>query len=217
MHCCTNPLLDRAGPSCYIQTLLFYSTVIAGKKALRDSIRDWSMTLERGCIQVYTGNGKGKTTAALGLSLRAVGRGLRVCVFQFIKGGGPYGEHLIADKLAPLFTIIQTGRPGWVNTKDISEDRQAAQEALERARGLITSGEYDLVVLDEINGAVGFGLVDVEQVLELISQKPERTELVLTGRNAHEKVIEAADLVTEMREVKHYYKAGVPARTGIEM
>jgi len=175
------------------------------------------MTLGRGCIQVYTGNGKGKTTAALGLCLRAVGRGLRVCVFQFIKGGGPYGEHLVADKLAPLFTIIQTGRPGWVNTKDISEDRQAAQEALERARELITSGEYDLIVLDEINGAVGFGLVDVEQVLELISLKPETTELVLTGRNAHEKVLEAADLVTEMREVKHYYKAGVPARTGIEM
>jgi cob(I)alamin adenosyltransferase len=175
------------------------------------------MTLERGCIQVYTGNGKGKTTAALGLALRAVGRGLRVCFFQFIKGGGPYGEHLIADKLSPLFTIIQTGRPGWVNTKDISADRRAAQEALEQARGLIASGEYDLVVLDEINGAVGFGLVDVEQVLELIAIKPEKTELVLTGRNAHEKVIEAADLVTEMREIKHYYKAGVPARTGIEM
>ena len=175
------------------------------------------MTLERGYVQVYTGNGKGKTTAALGLSLRAVGRGLRVCVFQFIKGGGPYGEHLIADKLAPLFTIIQTGRPGWVNTKDITEDRQTAQKALELARGIITSGEYDLVVLDEINGAVGFGLVDVEQVLELISLKPETTELVLTGRNAHEKVIEAADLVTEMRDVKHYFKAGVPARTGIEM
>ncbi|KAB0664303.1 cob(I)yrinic acid a,c-diamide adenosyltransferase [Oryzomonas japonica] len=175
------------------------------------------MTLERGCIQVYTGNGKGKTTAALGLALRAIGRGLKVCVFQFIKGGGPYGEHLIAGKLAPLFTIIQTGRPGWVNTKDITEDRQVAQEALERAKGILASGEYDLVVLDEINGAVGFGLVDVDQVLELIGLKPEKTELVLTGRNAHERVIEAADLVTEMREIKHYYKAGVPARTGIEM
>jgi cob(I)alamin adenosyltransferase len=179
--------------------------------------RDLPMTLERGCIQVYTGNGKGKTTAALGLALRAVGRGLRVCVFQFIKGGGPYGEHLIAYKLAPLFTIMQTGRPGWVNTKDISEDRRVAQEALERAKEIIISGEYDLVVLDEVNGAVGFGLVDVEQVLELITLKPETMELVLTGRNAHEKVIEAADLVTEMREVKHYFKAGVPARTGIEM
>ena len=173
--------------------------------------------LERGCTQVYTGNGKGKTTASLGLALRAVGRGLRVCVFQFIKGGGPYGEHLIAEKLAPLFTIIQTGRPGWVNTSDISEDRRVAQNALEQARSLLSSGEYDLVILDEINGAVGFGLVDVEQVLELIRLKPDTVELVLTGRNAHERIIEAADLVTEMREIKHYYKAGVPARTGIEM
>jgi len=173
--------------------------------------------LERGCTQVYTGNGKGKTTASLGLALRAVGRGLKVCVFQFIKGGGPYGEHLIADKLAPFFTIIQTGRPGWVNTKDISEDRQLAQDALLQARQLLTSGDYDLFICDEINGAVGFGLIDVEQVLELIALRPEKTELVLTGRNADEKIIAAADLVTEMREIKHYYKAGVPARTGIEM
>jgi cob(I)alamin adenosyltransferase len=175
------------------------------------------MALERGCIQVYTGNGKGKTTAALGLALRAVGRGLKVCIFQFIKGGGRYGEHMAAEKLAPLLTIIQTGRPGWVNTKDITEDRRTAQEALLQAKELLTSGEYDLFVCDEINGAVGFGLIDVEQVLELISVKPVKTELVLTGRNAHHLVIEAADLVTEMQEIKHYYKAGVPARTGIEM
>jgi len=175
------------------------------------------MALERGCTQVYTGNGKGKTTAALGLALRAVGRGLRVCVFQFIKGGGPYGEHLVAERLAPLFTIIQTGRPGWVDTKDITEDRRIAQEALVRARGMLTSADYDLFICDEINGAVGFGLIDVEQLLELIGSRPEKVELVLTGRNAHERVVEAADLVTEMREIKHYYKAGVPARTGIEM
>lgn len=175
------------------------------------------MPLERGCVQVYTGNGKGKTTAALGLALRAVGRGLKVCMFQFIKGGGQYGEHLAAEKLAPLLTIIQTGRPGWVNTRDITEDRRTAQEALVQARELLTSGEYDLFICDEINGSVGFGLIDVEQVLELIGSKPEKTELVLTGRNVHERVIEVADLVTEMREIKHYYKAGVPARTGIEM
>ncbi len=175
------------------------------------------MSLELGRVQVYTGNGKGKTTAALGLALRAVGRGLRVCVFQFVKGGGRYGEHLAAEKLAPLLTIIQTGRPGWVNTKDITEDRRVAQEAFARAEELLTSGEFDLFICDEINGAVGFGLIDVEQALELISRKPEKTELVLTGRNAHQRVIEAADLVTEMREIKHYFKAGVPARTGIEM
>lgn len=173
--------------------------------------------LERGCVQVYTGNGKGKTTAALGLALRAVGRGLRVCFFQFIKGGGPYGEHLIAEKLAPLLTIVNTGRPGWVNVKDISEDRRVAQQAFEQAKEILLSGDYDLIVLDEINGAVGFGLIDVEQVLELIHIRPEKVELVLTGRNVSDKVIEAADLVTEMCEIKHYYKAGVPARTGIEM
>jgi cob(I)alamin adenosyltransferase len=175
------------------------------------------MPLDQGCVQVYTGNGKGKTTASLGLALRAVGRGLKVCVFQFIKGGGRYGEHLAADNLAPLLTIIQTGRPGWVNTKDITEDRQVAQEAYIQAEKLLTSGEYDLFICDEINGAVGFGLLDVDQVLELIRRKPEKTELVLTGRNADDRVMEAADLVTEMREIKHYYKAGVPARTGIEM
>jgi len=175
------------------------------------------MALDQGCVQVYTGDGKGKTTAALGLALRAVGRGLKVCVFQFIKGGGRYGEHLAAEKLTPLLTIIQSGRPGWVNTKDITEDRLVAQEAFIQARTLLTSGGFDLFICDEINGAVDFGLIDVLQVLELISVKPEKTELTLTGRNAHEKVIEAADLVTEMREIKHYYNAGVPARTGIEM
>ena len=178
---------------------------------------DQYRALERGCVQIYTGNGKGKTTAALGLSLRALGRGLKVCFFQFIKGGGPYGEQLIAEKLAPDFTIIQTGRPGWVNTRDITEDRRLAQEALQQARTELSSGAYDLFVCDEINGAVGFGLIDVEQVLELIQMKPERVELVLTGRNADERVVQAADMVTEMREVKHDYQAGVPAPTGIEM
>jgi len=175
------------------------------------------LPLERGCIQIYTGNGKGKTTAALGLSLRALGRGLKVCFFQFIKGGGPYGEQLISERLAPDFTIIQTGRPGWVNTKDISEDRRLAQEALQQAREALLSGEYDLFVCDEINGAVAFGLIDVEQVLELIQAKPQHVELVLTGRNADERVLSAADLVTEMKELKHYYQAGIPARVGIEM
>ena len=175
------------------------------------------MSLEQGLVQVYTGNGKGKTPAALGLALRAVGRGLTVCMFQFIKGGGSYGEHLAAVRLAPELTIIQTGRPGWVNTKDITEDRRTAQEAFVRAKELLTTGGYDLFICDEINGAAGFGLLDVEQLLELIAAKPERTELVLTGRNAPQQVLDVADLVTEMREIKHYYKAGVPARTGIEM
>lgn len=175
------------------------------------------MALEKGTVQIYTGNGKGKTTAALGLSLRAVGRGLQVCFFQFIKGGGPYGEQLASEKLAPFFTIIQTGRPGWVNSHDISEDRKIAQESLAKATELLTSGKFDLFVCDEILGAIGFGLLDVEQVLELIQLKPENVELVFTGRNADQRLIDAADLVTEMREIKHYYKAGIQARLGIEM
>ena len=175
------------------------------------------MKLEHGYIQVYTGSCKGKTTAALGLALRAVGRELMVCMIQFMKGGGPYGEHLAAEKLAPYLTIIQTGREGWVNRDNPdAEDILLARQALETARDALTGGRYDLVILDEINGAVSFGLLSVNQVLELMGMKPANVELVLTGRNAHEKIIEAADLVTEMREIKHYYKAGVPARIGIE-
>lgn len=170
-----------------------------------------------GCIQVYTGNGKGKTTAALGLTMRALGRGKRVCFFQFIKGSGPFGEQLLAKELGPQLTMIQTGKPGWVNLKDITEDRRVAQESLEMAKKELLSGEYDLFVCDEINGAVAFGLIDVDQVLALMHDKPVHTELVLTGRNAAQEVLDAADLVTEMREIKHYYNSGVPARIGIEM
>jgi cob(I)alamin adenosyltransferase len=174
------------------------------------------MGLERGQVQIYTGNGKGKTTAALGLALRAVGRGLRVCMIQFMKGGGPYGEHLAAERLAPLFTIIPTGRPGWVN-RDCPdpEDVRLARDALRRAEEAL-DGSFDLVILDEINGAAGFGLVTVDDVLALLARRPATVELVLTGRNADERLIAAADLVTEMREIKHYYRAGVPSRVGIE-
>lgn len=175
------------------------------------------MKLLHGYIQVYTGNGKGKTTAALGLALRAAGRELMVCVIQFMKGGGPYGEHIAAPLLAPYLTIIPTGREGWVNKNNPDpEDRRLAAEAMEIAKNALTGGSYDLVILDEINGAVSFGLVELDDVLNLMKMKPASVELVLTGRNADEKIVEAADLVTEMREVKHYYKAGVPSRIGIE-
>lgn len=175
------------------------------------------MGLEKGYIQVYTGNCKGKTTAALGLALRAVGRGLKVYMIQFMKGGGPYGEHLAAELLAPLLTIIPTGRAGWIDKDNPAEDdRRLAAEAMVLARQALTSGGFDIVILDEINGAVGFGLLSVEEVLDLMRSKPSRVELILTGRNADERIIEAADLVTEMREIKHYYKNGVPARIGIE-
>ena len=175
------------------------------------------MKLEQGLIQVYTGNGKGKTTASLGLALRGVGRELMVCMIQFMKGGGPYGEQMAAQRLAPFLTIVQTGRPGWVNKENPHEtDKALAAEALALARKAVTCGDYDLVILDEINGAVSMGLVPVDALLELMRDKPANVELVLTGRNADERVIEAADLVTEMREIKHYYKAGVQSREGIE-
>jgi len=173
--------------------------------------------LNQGCIQVYTGNGKGKTTAALGLALRAAGRHLMVCMIQFMKGGGPYGEHLAAPLLAPYLTIIPTGRAGWVNRENPDpEDRRLAADAMKLAENALTGGKYDLVILDEINGAVSFGLVDVDDVLALMRLKPADVELVLTGRSADDRVMEVADLVTEMREIKHYYKAGVQSRTGIE-
>ena len=170
------------------------------------------MKLERGFIQVYTGNGKGKTTAALGLALRAAGRELMVCVIQFMKGGGPYGEHLAAPRLAPYLTIIPTGREGWVNreTSRLPKIKTWLRKAMEMAWKAVTGGEYDMVILDEINGAVSFGLVGADDVLALMEKKPPAVELVLTGRNAEARIIEAADLVTEMTDIKHYYRAGVP-------
>jgi cob(I)alamin adenosyltransferase len=173
--------------------------------------------LARGQVQVYTGNGKGKTTASLGLALRGVGRGLKVCMIQFIKGGGQYGEHLAAEKLAPLLTIHQTGRDGWIFRDRLDpEDIRIARDTLQLARRALTGGDYDMVILDEINGAAWFGLITVDDILELVAQRPEQVELVLTGRSADARVIEAADLVTEMVERKHYYQRGVEARLGIE-
>lgn len=173
--------------------------------------------LEKGMVQVYTGNGKGKTTAALGLAFRAVGRGLAVHMIQFVKGGERCGEHLAAERFAPFFTLIQMGHNGWLGPEEPgAEAARMARKAFEMAREAVTCGRYDLVILDEINTAVFHGLVAVDELLRLIRQKGEHVELVLTGRNAAPEVIDAADLVTEMREVKHYFKAGVTARIGIE-
>lgn len=173
--------------------------------------------LEKGMIQVYTGNGKGKTTAALGLALRAVGRELRVCMIQFVKGCEPCGEHLAAQRLAPYFTLVQMGHCGWLmGDKPCAEAMLMARKAFGMAREAVRGSAYDLVILDEINTAVSYGLVSVEELLELMRGKGHCVELVLTGRNAAHEVVEFADLVTEMREVKHYFRAGVAARIGIE-
>jgi len=173
--------------------------------------------LPQGMVQVYTGNGKGKTTAALGLAMRAAGRGLKIHIIQFMKGAGPYGEHIAAERLFPRMKITPTGRAGWV-TKGAPEpeDLTEAAMALEMAKNSILSGGYDMIILDEINGAVDFGLLEVEEVLRLIEERPWHLELVLTGRNVHERIAEAADLVSEIQERKHYFRRGVNARTGIE-
>ncbi|PLX83353.1 MAG: cob(I)yrinic acid a,c-diamide adenosyltransferase [Desulfuromonas sp.] len=174
-------------------------------------------SLTRGMVQVYTGNGKGKTTASLGLAFRASGHGFRVYVMQFMKGSTVYGELAAARRLAPELTIEQVGRDTFVSrSHPAEEDCRMAREGFARARKMVASGEFDLIVLDELNCAVDFGLVPLDGVKEMIQEKAPLTELVLTGRGAHPDIMELADLVTEMREVKHYYNSGQHARTGIE-
>ncbi len=178
---------------------------------------DKRLRLSRGLVQVYTGNGKGKTTASLGLALRAAGHGLRVQVLQFMKGSTVYGELAAARRLAPELTIEQVGRDTFVSRSNPDpEDVEMARRGFDRALQLVRSGEYDLIVLDELNCVVDYGLIPLQEVRELIRLKPDHTELVLTGRNAHPEIVALADLVTEMREVKHYYNSGQHARTGIE-
>ncbi len=176
-------------------------------------------------IQVYTGDGKGKTTAALGLAMRAVGRGWRVLIVQFMKHGR-YGEHTAAERLTPELTILcmgagagdqpDTGRH-WVDlTNPSQEDIDAAEAALYHAMHIINAREYEMVILDEILTAVAYRLLTADDVLTLIRSCREGPELVLTGRNAPRAIVEAADLVTEMQAVKHYFDSGINAREGIE-
>jgi cob(I)alamin adenosyltransferase len=168
-----------------------------------------------GYVQVYTGDGKGKTTAALGLALRAAGHGLHTYIGQFMKGQ-PYGE-LVALRDHPFITIEQYGDPRCIRREEVTPMHVAqAHAGLERARAAMLSGQYDLVVLDEVNVAVWFGLLAVAEVLALLDQRPASVEMVLTGRRAPQELLERADLVTEMHEVKHYYQQGVMAREGIE-
>lgn len=169
----------------------------------------------RGFVQVYTGDGKGKTTAALGLALRAAGAGLRVFIAQFAKGVRS-GEHAALERLADRIAVQQYGRGCLIVGQPSEEDRAAARRGLAEARQALLSGDYQVVILDEANVAVQLGLFPVEALLELLDARPQGVELVLTGRGAHPSVLERADLVTEMRKVKHYFDRGVPARRGIE-
>ena len=172
--------------------------------------------MDQGLIQVYTGDGKGKTTAAFGLALRAAGKGLKVFIVQFLKGR-PYGELESVKKLAPMITVVQSGLDSFVKKGEPSEeDMRLAHEGLARAREAILSGKYDIVVLDEVNVAVELGVLTVDEVVPLLDAKPAGVELVLTGRFAPDQFCERADLITDMRCVRHCYDKGVPMREGIE-
>ncbi len=174
--------------------------------------------MEKGLIQVYTGNGKGKTSAALGLALRAVGHGFKVFAIQFMKGNINYGELESAKKLSPNLTIKPMGRETFVSRENPDPvDIKLAQDGFALARKAVLNGEYDIVILDEINVAVDYNLIPLSDLLHLLDAKPSGVELILTGRNARSEVLEKADLVTEMMEQKHYYRNGVLSREGIEI
>jgi len=170
-----------------------------------------------GYLQVYTGNGKGKTTAAVGLAFRAAGHGLKTYVAQFLKGQ-PTGEIEAAKKLDPLIRIEQFGREGFITVKDGpgDEDVSRAKAGLARALKAMLSGDYRIVVLDEVNTAVHFKILSEKDVLDFIDRRPPAVELVLTGRYAPASFIDRADLVTEMKDIKHYFDKGVKAREGVE-
>jgi cob(I)alamin adenosyltransferase len=174
------------------------------------------VSFTQGLVQIYTGNGKGKSTAAMGLALRAVGHGLRVYAALFLKGDMRYGE-FEAVKHLPNVTLARFGPDYLVDMLNVKEEEKAlARQALDQARAAMLSGNYDLVILDEINVAVAWKLLDVEAVASLIQERPAAVELVLTGRYAPARLLDLADLVTEMRQVKHPYEKGILCREGID-
>ena len=172
-----------------------------------------------GLVIVYSGNGKGKTTAALGMALRAVGHNYKICMIQFIKGSWHYGEIDSSRRLEPEFELIAIGK-GFVGILDDKhskeEHKKIANEAIKISKEKIQSGKYNIIILDEVNYAINLGLIDVDVVLDLIKLKPPELNLVLTGNHAKTKIIEVADLVTEMKQVKHPFQLGIKAKKGID-
>jgi cob(I)alamin adenosyltransferase len=172
-----------------------------------------------GLTIVYTGKGKGKTTAALGIALRATGYDKKICMIQFIKGSWHYGEMYSSKRLEPEFEMIAIGK-GFVGIIDDKspkdEHERVAAEAIKISTEKIQSGKYDIVILDEINYAINLGLIKIEDVINLIKSKPPRLDLILTGNYAKDKIIELADLVTEMKEIKHPFQRGIKAKKGID-
>ena len=173
--------------------------------------------LEKGFLQVYTGNGKGKSTAAIGQAVRAAGYGLKTYFVMFMKEF-PYNEVKSLEKLKDFLTIVQVGKDDFVYKKvpPSEEEKSKIKNALAEAKGKMLSGEYDLIILDEIFVSIYFGLVSKEEVIFFVTEKPQSVELILTGRYCPQEIVDKADLVTEMKEVKHYYEKGVLARKGIE-
>ena len=175
-------------------------------------------SLEIGLVQVYTGNGKGKTTAALGQALRASGHNIKSLIIQFLKGGSYSGEVKAVENCTPLIKIYQAGSPFFINKDKISEkDMDSNRKGLALAEDA-ACGENDtgILVLDEINVAINLGIIKTEEIIKLIKNKRPDIELILTGRNAPQEILDIADLVTEMKEIKHYYNKNIPSRTGIE-
>ena len=172
--------------------------------------------LRRGLVQIFTGDGKGKTTAAIGAVIRALGHGLKVYIVYFMKGDYPYGERSILSQL-PNVTMESFGSSDFIDPANIKpEEKEQAKRALAAAREAMLSGSYDVIVLDEVNLAAAWNLVELEEVLKLIEDKPQGVELILTGRRADSRLVKSADLVTEMLKIKHPYDEGVVAREGIE-
>lgn len=175
--------------------------------------------MQDGLTIVYTGKGKGKTTAALGIALRACGHGKKTCMVQFIKGSWHYGEIESSKRLGPDFEMVAVGK-GFVgiidDTSPIKDHKEVAGEAVRISAERINSGKYDIVILDEVNYAVNLGLVPLEDVLDLVRSKPSGLDLVLTGNHARDELVGMADLVTEMREVKHPFQRGIKAKKGID-
>ena len=170
---------------------------------------------ERGLLVVYTGAGKGKTTAALGIAFRALGRSLPVAVVQFVKGKWKTGERLFAERL-PELTFLVMGRGFTWNSDDLSRDREAAQQAWKRAAELIAAGDHAVVVLDELTYVLNYGFVPVDEVLTTLERRPSHVHVVITGRNAPEALLAQADLVTDMQNIKHPFTTGRRAQIGID-
>lgn len=169
----------------------------------------------KGYVQVYTGDGKGKTTAALGLSLRAAGAGLKVYIAQFLKKGDT-SEIKALQRLSDAITIEQFGLGRFIRNRPTNEEIRAAQQGLEKIKKMMASGTYDIIIVEEGNVAVSCGLFSIQDLIDLIDAKPATVELVITGRNAAPEIIRKADLVTEMKSIRHYFDKGVTARVGIE-